>query len=65
METEPCKRSDVNFDGDENNDAYKFWKPDESFAVDTDRFFDIFQCTKEDPTLLGNYNSARGTLLSI
>ena len=36
-----------------------------SSAVDTDRFFDIFQCIKEDPILLGDYNSARGTLLSI
>ena len=26
-ETEPCKRSDVNFDGDENQDGYRFWKP--------------------------------------
>ena len=25
LETEPCKRSDVNFNGDENQDDYRFW----------------------------------------
>ena len=42
LETEPCKRSDINFEGDENEDAYKFWTPNESFSTDIDRFMTIF-----------------------
>ena len=59
LETEPCKRSDVNFSGEEvDNDAYKFWKPQSIQEVDIDRFFGIFQCLKEEPGIVGDYNAA-------
>ena len=59
LETEPCERSSVNFAGDENQDAYEFWKPHPNTAQDLNRFFYIFQCIKDDYVLMGDYNSAQ------
>jgi len=38
LETEKCKPSDINLEGDENADAYKFYEPNEEFLPDARRF---------------------------
>ena len=58
LETEACKESDINLDGDENQDAYKFYQPAEESEKDTRRFYHKLQCIKEDILLKGDYNSA-------
>lgn len=56
LETEPCKRSDVNFNGDADSDAYLFYQPTEESFYDADRFFDKFVCLKnDDAELMGDY----------
>ena len=60
LETEPCRESEINLDGDENQDKYLFYEPAEEFLSDMKRFYGILQCIKDEATLMGDYNSAKG-----
>ena len=59
LETEPCQVSDINLEGDANQDNYLFYQPAEEFASDTRRFYSILNCIKDDATIMGDYNSAK------
>ena len=66
LETFPCSKSDINLDGDSNNDAYKFYLPSEEFLPDAKRFYQKLNCIKnDDAELMGDYNSAAAKQLVI
>lgn len=60
LKSGPCTASDINLEGDEIEDNYKFYTPGEEFKKDTKRFYSILQCIREETTLMGDYNSAAG-----
>ena len=55
---EPCRTSDINLEGDVNEDKYRFYSPSKEFEADTKRFYHKLMCIKDEPELMGNYNSA-------
>lgn len=66
LETRQCTKEDINFDGDEKDNAkFEFWKPAADTEADTKRFFDVLQCITDEPTLMGDFNSAAAHQLTI
>ena len=65
IETEPCKESDINFNGDSNEQAYRFYKPNENDAAAIKDYYKDFQCLKEDAVVQGDFNSWTGQQLVI
>ena len=66
LETEPCKLSDINLDGDHNHDSYKFFAPAEQFVPDTKRFAEKLNCIKNDDAMIkGDFNAAAASQLVI
>ena len=65
IETEPCKESDINFNGDSNEEAYRFYKPTESESSAVKDYYKDFRCMKEDAVVQGDFNSWTGQQLVI
>lgn len=66
LETEPCKKSDINIDGNDNVDSYKFYEPAPEYLPDSKRFYDQLQCLKnDDAVLMGDYNASAAKMLVI
>ena len=64
LETEKCSESSVNWNGDEDQDKYLFFKPAEESVNDIKTFFSAYQCLKnDDAQLMGDYNSQIGKQL--
>ena len=59
LDVDGCK-GDINLEGHEKDDDYLFYYPSEEYVYDAERFADELLCIRDDYSLMGDYNSARG-----
>ena len=48
LETVPCEKSAINFDGDENEENYSFYSPSAESAYDVKQYYKELNCIKND-----------------
>ena len=66
LETRPCEDSDINFEGNgDNDDNYRFSHPSPEFLYDVKRFKSSLNCFVDEPVVMGDYNAAAAKQLVI
>ena len=65
LKTRPCTTEDINFDGDEDQSKYLFYKPAQAAESDIRAFHHKLVCIDEPFSLQGNYNTASARVLKL
>lgn len=65
VKSEKCKQTEINFEGDSNDDAYTFYTPAPEYEKDVKRFTEDLNCMREEAPLQGDYDASRGKQLVV
>ena len=65
LKTRPCTKDDINFDGDDDQSKYLFYKPARAIQSDVNAFYHKLLCIDEQFSLQGNYNTASARVLKL